>query len=146
MRNLKVVLLLQERYDIDFVDYYSEVESYIVEIPAEQADIISNINCIFHNCKVVFGDICKIFSYSEELVAQECNRFKLYWLQLSKMHNGTSKWVLSCGIDNLTSIVADILRSNDKSLIRILCKLYGWKIVTKMPCVIDKIVSVVIDI
>lgn len=148
MRNLKVLVIVQTRHEtLEYDEVYTAATNYIIEIPIEQQRLIPNMNELFNTCNNVLGYACVIHSTSDSIIKQQCSQFKQRWERLAHT-NANSKevqWVKQIGVNKLVEILAETLCNNERQLVMLLCKIYNWKIVTKTPCIIDKVVSVVID-
>lgn len=51
----------------------------------------------------------------------------------------------SVGWGKVEQVVDETLRSMDKSLVNLVCRLYDWRVVQKFPCVVDIVVPILIE-
>ena len=147
-RNIKVLITLQQYFEVEFTDCYSEAETYIIEIPEEQGNIVDNLSRVFNAADNVFREVLSVYSYTEGMERQYFTKLKGYWTSLAKnVMRGSNEVQLikSVGWDRIERVVSETLSSMDKSLVNLVCRLYNWRVVTKLPCVIDKVVSIIIE-
>lgn len=140
MSNIKVVVVVQQYYDIEYEDYFDESESYILEIPEKQGYLIEDINELFNAVAWLFRPIFNRYSYTsgEEYA---------FFTQVKKYYKGdakVAKLIKLVGWKRVEQVALPVIRTMEKSLITVICNLFDWKLVTKLPCVINKIVPVII--
>lgn len=147
MRYTKVLITIQRHFDVDFTDFYSEAETYILELPEYQKDTIDSFNDIFNAAIRVFGDLLSLCSYTKGMEKEYFNALHTRWDRFAKtdMRNSTEvQLIKAVGWNRIETVVAETLKTMDKSLVGLVCKLFGWKVISKMPCVIDAVVPIII--
>lgn len=149
LRKIKVLIALQQHYETsEFVNCYSEAETHIIEIPANQSNLVCNLSRIFNAAQNIFRDVLTLYSYTEGLEKQVFTKLQHYWTKLSdNLMYGSDEVLLlkSVGWNKIEQVVAETLRSQDKSLVNLVCHLYDWRVVQKLPCVVDNVLPIIIE-
>ena len=147
-RNIKVLITLQQYFEVEFTDCYSEAETYIIEIPEERGNIVDNLSRVFNAANNVFIEVLSLYSYTAGMEKLILSNIRNNWVKpANKAVKGSKEVQLikSVGWDKIERVLSETLSSRDKSLVNLVCRLYNWRVVKKMPCVIDRVVSIIIE-
>lgn len=147
MKTMKILMLLQDKYELDAVDMYSTVMPIILQIPQEKASIVSHIEKILSYIQIVYKEMLDVYTsgiHAETYIRKCLNDNCRYYTQVERSTE-IAKWINTVGVNNILKIqTPPVTKASNARMVDILMQLYDLKIVESMPCVLDSIINVII--
>lgn len=148
MSTIKILVTLQcLRDNSGYEDTYGKADNFILALPTNQAYLADYVNDIFNATAKMFAPAIQCYSYGTDAEIATLMLMKQRWsLAKSSMENSPgAKLINEMGWDEVKSVALHIMRNNIKNLTTIVCLLFNWRLITKLPCVIAKITNITLD-